>query len=295
MTRAQHLQQAYRHCATITRRHYENFPVASLLLPAQLRGPISVIYAFARTADDFADEGGVPDGQRLSMLDSFARQLDTLSGHGQAAPDPIFIALDDVVKRHRLSIGYFYDLLTAFRLDVTKKRYADIDELTDYCRHSAIPVGRLVLELCGQSNPRNIDESDQVCTALQLINFLQDIEQDYRENNRIYLPQDEMTRFGVSDADIAQRRNSPALKALIDFQIGRAGAWLRSGMPLGARLPGRIGLEIRCTISGGLHVLEALTKQTDVFSRPRLRKRDWLGITVRALVRRPGPGGGQAV
>ncbi len=287
MTRSDpRLNQAYDHCATITRRHYENFPVASLLLPAKLRRPISVIYAFARTADDFADEGGIPDEQRLALLDGYARALDALNQHSIIEEQPIFIALCDVVNRHQLSIGHFHDLLTAFRMDVKQKRYASFTELSGYCRYSANPIGQLVLELCGQNSARNINDSDNICTALQLINFLQDIRQDYDENKRIYLPQDELAQFDIPEADISQQRNGPAMKRLIAFQTDRARTLLQSGMPLGARLPGRIGLEIRCTVMGGLRVLDAIATQPDVYARPRLGKKDWIGIIARACLRR---------
>ena len=278
----QDIDDAYRHCLRLTRNHYENFPVASRLLPRRLQRPIAVIYAFARSADDFADEGDLSVETRLARLDDYVAKLDALRVR-RPASDPIFVALSDVVDRHALPPAPFYDLLTAFRQDVTKKRYADFGEVLAYCRHSANPVGRLVLHLFREATAENLRDSDAVCTALQLINFWQDLAQDYTENNRIYLPQDEMAACGVSESHLAERRSDAALRKLLDLQIERTRRLLLSGAPLGARLTGRLGLEIRATIRGGLKVLDALARRDDLFARPRLRRRDWLSILLRAL------------
>ena len=276
------LADAYRHCMHLTRHHYENFPVASRLLPRQLQQPISVIYAFARSADDFADEGDLDTETRLARLDDYVAKLDALR-EGRAVDDPIFVALADVIARHQLPFEPFYDLLSAFRQDVTKKRYQNFDEVLDYCRRSANPVGRLVLHLSREATPDNLRDSDAICSALQLINFWQDLDQDLGENDRIYLPQDEMTTCGVSEAQLAARRSDAALRTLLDQQIDRARRMLIAGSPLGARLKGRLGVEIRATVHGGLRVLAALSDRDDLFARPRLRRRDWLGILWRAL------------
>lgn len=279
------LAQAYDYCMRMTRSHYENFPVASRLLPRALRPAISVIYAFARTADDFADEGNLPPTERLTHLDDYRYKLDALSS-GASVSDPIFIALADVRRRTGLPLQPLYDLLSAFRQDVIKHRYANFDEVLDYCRRSANPVGRMVLHLFDEATPDNIRDSDQICTALQLINFWQDIEQDCVENKRIYLPQDEMAACGVDESDLWTRSNSPALRALMDRQIDRSRALLLAGAPLGGRLRGRLGVEIRATVHGGLAVIEALARnRNDVFTRPRLRRRDWMRILWRSLAR----------
>ena len=278
----QTLADAYQHCLNLTRSHYENFPVASRLLPRQLQRPISVIYAFARSADDFADEGDLPAEIRLARLDDYVSKLDAIRRQ-QVITDPIFVALADVIARHRLPFEPFYDLLTAFRQDVTKQRYADFTEVLDYCRHSANPVGRLVLHLAREATPDNLRDSDAICSALQLINFWQDLDQDLSENDRIYLPQDEMGAYGVTTGQLAARRSDAALRSLLDAQIERARHLLLSGAPLGRRLKGRLGLEIRATVQGGLAVLDALACREDLFARPRVRRRDWLGILWRAL------------
>lgn len=277
---------AYSHCLQIARGHYENFPVASILVPKRMRRPIVAIYAFARSADDFADEGELAPDIRLSQLDAYATKLDRIAAN-QRDDDPIFIALADAIKQHELPMQLFYDLLTAFRMDVTTTRYANWDEVLRYCRYSANPIGRLLLHLYKETTPQQLVWSDAICSALQVINFLQDIEQDYTENKRIYLPMDEMAQFGIDESHFANTLSDAAMRRFINFQIDRAAALLRSGLPLAQALSGRLGIELRLTAQGGLAVLEALKRQdTSVFARPRLRHRDWLGIIWRATLRR---------
>ena len=266
--------------------HYENFPVASLLLPAALRRPVSVIYRFARSADDFADEGDLTPEARLALLDGYRAELGRIES-GRAPAASLFRELGEVIAAHRLPLGPFHDLLDAFSQDVRKARYASFAEVMDYCRRSADPVGRLMLHLYGKSDGINVAASDSVCSALQLINFWQDVEIDFRKN-RIYLPQDEMARFGVTEAQIAARDVSGGWWDLMRFQVERARALLLSGAPLARRLPGRIGLEIRTVVQGGLRILEKLERaRGDVFRhRPVLGKLDWPLVLCRALLAR---------
>jgi len=278
-------RQGYRWCRELARSHYENFPVASRLLPNRLRDPVSAIYAFARTADDIADEGDVSPELRLHRLNEMEMALDAVET-GRTNTAPLFQALTDTIERYHLPVDLFRDLLSAFRQDVRKKRYTDFGELKDYCRRSANPVGRLVLYLMGQVSEDKLQMSDAVCSALQLINFVQDIDRDYREKHRIYIPLDEMQRFAVSEEDIGQRRNSPHVKQLIHFQIQRAAELLRSGIPLGRQTGGRFGLELRAVILGGSRILEKLRKQDDPFDRPRLNASDRMLIICGAF--KPG-------
>jgi len=266
--------------------HYENFPVASLLLPAALRTPVSVIYRFARSADDFADEGDLTPQARLALLDGYRAELARIES-GRVPLAPLFRQLGEVIKAHQLPLAPFRDLLDAFSQDVRKTRYASFAEVMDYCRRSADPVGRLMLHLYGRSDRINVTASDSVCSALQLINFWQDVEIDFRKN-RIYLPQDEMARFGVTEAQIEARDASGGWWDLMRFQVERARALLLSGAPLALRLPGRIGLEIRTVVQGGLRILEKLEHvQGDVFRhRPVLDRLDWPLILWRALLTR---------
>lgn len=281
------LSEAYRYCQDLAAEHYENFPVASRLLPRRLQQPITVIYAFARTADDFADEGDHSPAERLKLLDDYESRLQRLLA-GSPGSDPVFIALADVIKRYALPIGLFEDLLSAFSQDVTKQRYETFDEIMDYCRRSANPVGRLLLYLYDHTDAESLLLSDQICTALQLINFLQDLLQDFDEHDRIYLPQDEMRKYQVSEADLRNRISNTAMQNLVQLQIQRAKALLLAGAPLGNKLPGRIGLELRMIIQGGMCTLQKLENNGgNVFLRPRLKKSDYLGIFWNALLKKP--------
>ena len=257
--------------------HYENFPVASLLLPAPLRRPVEVIYRFARSADDFADEGRDPPDMRLKKLDNYRLQLD-------APTEPLLHEVRKVAREHGLPLQLFRDLLDAFSQDVTKKRYASYGEVLDYCRRSANPVGRLLLHLFGQTAEADLRHSDAICSALQLVNFWQDIDVDFVKDNRVYLPQDEMARFGVTQLHLVEKTCDEAWKALLSFQVARTRELMLSGAPLGRALPGRIGLEIRATIQGGLRILEKIEAVGyDVFRhRPVLRAFDWPLVLMRA-------------
>lgn len=277
------LSDAYEFCQALANRHYENFPVASHLLPRQLRLPVAVIYAFARTADDLADEGDITAEERLHQLGLYAANLEVIQ-QGRVPDSPIFIALSDVIHQHDLPLELFQDLLSAFRQDVSQKRYRNIDEVLDYCRRSANPVGRLLLHLNGEASEENLLASDEICSALQLINFLQDLQQDYQENDRIYLPLDEMQRFGVDESHLQTTCSDQAMQALIDYQLERIRRMLNHGAPLGRRLHGRFGLEIRLIIVAAMKVAEKLTQhQGNVYARPRLRKADYLHILLRTL------------
>ena len=279
------IQKAYQHCLKIVAGHYENFPVASLLLAKPLRQPIAVIYAFARSADDFADEGNDTEQQRLEKLNRYASSLDTLK-YGENK-DPIFIALQDVITKYQLPLQLFHDLLSAFTQDVTKKRYQNFEEVLDYCQRSANPVGRLLLHLLDQATPENLQQSDAICSSLQLINFLQDIYQDYSENNRIYIPMDEMQNYGVSETMIEQQQTTAAMRTLISQQTSRAKSLMLEGAPLGNRIGGSFGLQLRMMINGGLQVLKLLEIQKEnVFARPRLNVFDWIKIARYALMKK---------
>lgn len=282
---AYNLKEAYDHCLLLAGKHYENFPVASRLLPARLRRPVAVIYAFARTADDMADEGAADANERLRALELYSEQLLQLEA-GNTPDDPVFIALADVIATHQLPLSLFHDLLSAFRQDVTTKRYTDFAMVLDYCRRSANPVGRLLLHLNGDDTEDNLKASDKICSALQLINFQQDLLQDYRENNRIYLPQNEMQRFGVDESWLVQGRNDESMYQLVAYQLQRIQTMMHEGAVLGANLRGRFGFEIRLIIAAGSKVLDKLSQHDgDVFARPRLGKLDYLQITRQALLR----------
>ncbi|MDP2809447.1 MAG: squalene synthase HpnC [Rhodocyclaceae bacterium] len=265
--------------------HYENFPVASILLPRALREPVAAIYGFARSADDFADEGDLPAAERIIRLDEYTAELDAIEA-GRTTQHPVFLRLRPVIAAYALPLQLFRDLLDAFRQDVTKTRYADFSELMDYCRRSADPVGRLLLHLFDAATPENCRRSDRICSALQLINHWQDVGIDAAKPvPRLYLPQEDLARFGVCEAAVSRRLADADFRNLMRFEVGRARALMLEGAPLGRDLPGRIGLEIRAIVAGGLRLLEKIEAvDYDVFNRrPVLGALDWPRILFRAL------------
>ncbi|AYH44569.1 squalene synthase HpnC [Azoarcus sp. DN11] len=267
--------------------HYENFPVASLLLPVRLREPVEAIYAFARTADDIADEGDIAPVARLARLNDYRIELNAIAAGApprDASLAPIFARLGTNIRTHKLPLQYFRDLLDAFSQDVGKTRYADFAELLDYCRRSANPVGRLLLHLYDAATPDNLRRSDLICTSLQLINFWQDVAVDWRKQ-RIYLPQADMARFGIDESHIDGGRCDSAWRALMDFEVQRARAMMLEGAPLARQLPGCIGWELRLMVQGGLRILERIEAiDYDVFRRrPTLTRGDWPRLAWRAV------------
>ncbi len=280
--------------------HYENFPVASLLLPKRLRQPIQYIYWFSRSADDIADEGDYSDSWRLEQLQSYREALCQIE-QGQLqldSSDPryaIFTPLAPVIQQHQLPIPLFADLLTAFEQDVSVKRYPNYEALYHYCTHSANPVGRLLLHLYNELRPDSLIMSDAICTGLQLTNFWQDIAIDWKKD-RVYIPTDTLASFELNEDYIATRCAQQPTQAtdnkhwlrMMQQQVELTRQLLLSGMPLATRLPGRIGLELRLIVLGGLRILERLDQvDYDVFTqRPQLTKADWLLLGSRLLTTR---------
>jgi squalene synthase HpnC len=273
----------YAYCERLARDHYENFPVASRLLPASMRPHIAAIYAFARTADDFADEPGIPDAERLRLLDDWLARLRATEGGSEPA-DPIFRALGDTMRRFRLPRSLFEDLLSAFRQDVTKRRYADWPDVFDYCRRSANPVGRLVLRVAGYDDPRLDRASDAVCTALQLTNFWQDLERDWAIG-RLYVPADERERTGADESDLDARRITPEWRAALEAATRRTRQLFAAGRPVCDGVSGRLRWELRLTWLGGSRILDKLDRAGfDVFNhRPTLGAADAAPLLWQAL------------
>jgi len=280
------LDRAYRWCAQVARRHYENFPVASLLLPERMRPAIAAIYAFARQADDFADEPGPSDTERLRLLDDWHGRLLGVRGHGGEGDELVFLALDDAIHRHRLPVKLFEDLLSAFRQDVSTRRYGTWAEVLDYCSRSANPVGRLVLRVAGHDDPRLDAQSDSICTALQLTNFWQDFGVDWRRG-RLYLPADDRDRAGADERDLDAGRWTSAWRQAMDVVVGRTRELFARGRPLCAAVPGRLRFELRLTWLGGSRILDKVERSSDVLNRrPRLTPADaavlvWRTVTWR--------------
>jgi len=280
------LLKAYQQCQDIANSHYENFPVASYLLPKHLRRSIAAIYAFARTADDIADEGDIGRDQRLELMTKFETKLYDIQ-YGKPPTEPIFIALKHTIESFNLPIQLFYDLLTAFRQDVLKNRYQNFTEVKDYCHYSANPIGRLLLYLTGQATRENLLLSDYICTGLQLINFVQDIEIDLEHKNRCYIPINELESYDVKLNDIIQKIPSANYDKLINKQLQRAAEIYKQGTPLGQNLPGFFGLEIRFIITCGQKILDKLANRTNIFERPIMYKRDMLFLLCKTIIQRP--------
>ena len=270
--------------STMASEHYENFPVASWLLPASLRSAVATIYAFARKADDFADEGELETNERIALLDDYRHKLNIIR-QGKKTDDPLFENLAVTINNHKLPWQAFYDLLSAFTQDVHQQRYNNYAELLDYCSRSANPVGLLLLHLVNRATPELVEKSNAICSALQIINFLQDIAIDY-DKGRIYLPLDELEKFAVTEAHIQDRQFDQRWQALIQFQLDRVQALMLSGANLPNALHGRIKYEIRATVASGLHVIKLLRQrnQTGFTNQPRLQTQDWVKIGFRTLI-----------
>lgn len=270
--------------------HYENFPVASLLCPPQLRAPIAAIYAFARTADDLADEGDASASQRLRDLADYRADLQAITA--AAAPSPrwaeVFVPLAAILRSHQLPVALLDDLLSAFAQDVAKTDagagYADRAELLDYCRRSANPVGRLLLHLYGVHTAQALEQSDAICTALQLINFWQDLSVDL-PRGRFYLTEADCAAHGVQRADLLTLRSTPKTTQLIAANAGWARASMLKGAPLVHLLPGRAGWELRLVVQGGLRILDKVDalRGGSLHTRARIRAWDAPLMLLRAL------------
>lgn len=249
------LREAYRYCQWLTAHHYENFPVASWLLPASKRPHVAAIYAFARSADDFSDEAKYK-GRGGELLNQWRSML-WACGNGTPSSHPIFIALSDAIRRCELPVQLCDDLLTAFTMDVTKRRYADWEELATYCRYSANPVGRLVLHIFDRRDPKLFELSDAICTGLQLANHWQDLCIDLAKD-RLYIPQSFLARHGVTEESLFRHETSPAFCSLMEELVDRAHLLFDAGEPLLDHVRGRLRLELKLTLLGGRAILNRI-------------------------------------
>jgi len=275
---------SYAQCRDIARRHYENFPVAAFFLPAHLRGPIAAVYAFARAADDFADE---PEhaGSRMSRLDAWRDQLRRAAAG--KAEHPIFVALADTLHRFDLPLQPFEDLLSAFRQDAERSRYETWDEVLDYCRRSANPVGRILLGMRRLSGEDLLRSSDALCTALQLTNFWQDLAVD-AGRGRLYLPRQEQRRFGVREEDLISgaAARTPPFEALMGEMGRRTEALYQQSRALPRRIGGGLGFQVKMTWLGGRLILERTRRlRFDVYRRrPSLGGASFAALAFRACL-----------
>ena len=280
------LAAAYADCARVARTHYENFTIGSWLLPRRLRRDLAAVYAFARGADDVADEGTATADERLRRLDAWEVRLFACARDPAAADDPLFLALGHTIARHDLPVEPLRDLLRAFRRDAAgeTRAFATFTDLLEYCRCSANPVGRIVLALFGHRDAERQARSDEICTALQLTNFWQDVAEDL-ERGRVYLPAEDLDRFAGSRDALATRRATPPFVALMAFEVARARAWFDRGLALAGLVGGRLRREVRLFAHGGLAILARIEDAGyDVFTRrPALRRTDLLRLVAREL------------
>ena len=281
------LTQAYETCARLARDHHENFPAASMLLPPGMRSHVAALYAFARTADDYADEGDRPADERQRLLDDWTARLhacareadpadDRLAGTSRSdESDLIFLALGTTIRACGLPVSLFDDLLSAFRQDITTRRYATWPDLLSYCRRSANPVGRLVLRIAGYDDPALDRASDALCTALQLANFWQDLERDWRRG-RLYVPAEDCYACGAREIDLDVRPMTEAWRSALACVAGRTRESFAAGRPVCDGVKGRLRFELRLTWLGGVRILDRLERVGfDVFSsRPSLGPAD---------------------
>jgi len=278
--------RAYAHCERRAREHYENFPVASRLLPAAMRPHIAAIYAFARTADDYADEPGIATAERLRLLDAWGQQLaargaavDSRMDAPESRFDPVFVALGQTIRDRGLPVKLFEDLLSAFRQDVTTTRYDTWAGVLDYCGRSANPVGRLVLRVAGYDDSRLDEQSDAVCTALQLANFWQDLGRDWAIG-RLYVPREDRLAAGAREEDLAAGTMTPEWRSVMRVMVRRTRELFAAGRGVCDGVAGRLRWELRLTWLGGSRILGKLERSDfDVFNhRPSIGKRDIPGL-----------------
>jgi squalene synthase HpnC len=279
------IEEAFDYCGRITRAHYENFPVASILVPKDLRPFVYSIYAFARTADDFSDEGARSPEERLRLLDDWEHQLDEC--YQGRATHPVFVALGETVAQKSIPREPLASLIHAFRMDVTTNRFATYDDLLSYCDHSANPVGQLVLYVFDCASPDNIRLSDDICTGLQLANFWQDLSVD-QAKGRLYVPLEDLGRFGYTEQDFQDQVADRRFRALMQWEVKKARDLLTSGAPLVALVDRRLRFELALTIRGGLGILRKIEGiGYELYARrPTLSVGDKLAILLKAAVRR---------
>lgn len=276
------LEEARAYCERLAKSHYENFSVATWFLPKRLRQHFYNVYAYCRISDDLGDEVGDPQ-QSLELLDQWEAELNAC--YAGSPKHPVFVALAETVKQFSIPQHEFSDLLIAFRQDQTITRFETFDDILAYCRYSANPVGHLVLYLCGYSDAERQQLSDYTCTALQLANFWQDVFVDYGKG-RIYLPLEDLRRFGVTGGDIAQRRATPQFVAMMKFEVERARDWFARGLPLVKKVNRELAIDLELFSRGGQEILNAIERQGfDVLrARPEISKSRKLMLVLRAAM-----------
>jgi squalene synthase HpnC len=276
------LEDAREYCARLARTHYENFSVATWFLPRRLRQHFFNVYAYCRISDDLGDEVG-DTAASLALLDEWQRELDAC--YEGSPKHPVFVALAQTIRQFDIPKHEFSDLLIAFRQDQSVTRFQTFNDVLGYCHYSANPVGHLVLYLCGYRDAERQQLSDYTCTALQLANFWQDVTVDY-DKGRIYLPLEDLRKFGVNEDDIARRQNTPAFRAMMKFEVERAHHWFRQGLPLVGNVDRELAIDLELFSRGGQEILYAIAKQDYAVlgNRPAISKPRKLALVARAAV-----------
>jgi len=283
------LEEAFDYCDRLASSHYENFPVGSRFIPKKLRPYVHSVYAFARIADDFADEPDYLDNLRLAFLENWENQL--LQCVWRKPQHPVFIALKETIERFDLPVALFQDLLMAFKMDVTTKRRERFEDLLTYCRYSANPIGRLILLLFGYPDPELHVLSDAICTGLQLANFWQDVAID--ERDRLYLPLEDMAKFGYREEDLKAHRCNETFRNLMRHEIARTREFFYQGRPLCDRVGRDLRFELHLVWNGGMTILDRIEgADYDVFNRrPTIGLKDKIAVVAKAAIARYGPHG----
>ncbi len=291
------LQQAYQYCIDYTQQHKEHFPVASLLLPKALRRSIAVIYTFARQADDLADKADCSPIERLKQLETYEKAIlqrpqahhydSSFYAENDSKTNLVFIALHDLMQQHPLlDPSLFLDLLAAFKQDGLKNRYQNKTEVLDYCKRSANPVGRLLLYLTGYSTESQLKASDALCTALQLINFLNDIQSDFVERERCYMPLEALEALGLSVETLCSEKPFNTVQAFLQAQLNEIESLVTEGSSLGAQCPGRFGFYSEMVIQSAYRMIHKLRLRKTIHQRLRFSTMDWILVFWRSVVRR---------
>ena len=278
------LAEAREYCRRLARTHYENFSVASWFLPARLRQDFLNVYAYCRISDDLGDEVGDANSS-LQLLEQWEAELDAC--YAGSPRHPVFVALAETVRKCEIPKQTFVDLLTAFRQDQRVSRYSSFEDVLSYCRYSANPVGHLVLYVCGYRDAERQALSDFTCTALQLANFWQDVSVDYSKG-RIYLPLEDLRRFGVTEDDIGAQRNTSAFCDLMRFEVARARDWFRRGLPLIEKVDRELAIDIELFSRGGQEILNAIESQgyNVLGRRPAISKSRKVALVARVAGRK---------
>jgi squalene synthase HpnC len=283
------LARAYATCAELARAHYENFPIGSWLLPRRLRRDLAAVYAFARLGDDVADEGRASTAERLERFAAIEERLLACAADPARARDAVFVALGHTIAARALPLEPFRDLLTAFRRDAAGEtaRFATFADVLEYCRCSANPVGRIVLALFGHRDAERRARSDDVCTALQLTNFWQDVRGDHDERGRVYIPDEDLDRFSGSRDALARRAATPGFRDCLAFEVARTRGLFARGLGLADLVDGRLRREVRLFAGGGLAILDRIEAGNyDVLAaRPTLGRGELARLVWRELWR----------